>query len=92
MFPDSDLAQLDDAIAEHEHEEFSIWLPILLVKRGAVLEARNELTRAEADYRRAIEIVEQREPRIDQSVLSLGVASEQDSPFEPSDPAADEAA
>jgi tetratricopeptide (TPR) repeat protein len=82
LLPGSDLAQLDDAVAEHEHEEFSIWLPILLVKRGAVLEARNDPARAEADYRRAIEIVEQREPRIDQSVLSLGVAVEQDSPFD----------
>ncbi len=82
LFPDSNIAQLNAAVAEHENEQFSIWLPILLSKRGAVFEERNELVLAEDDYRRAVEIVEQREPRIDQSVLSLGLAIEQDSPFD----------
>lgn len=76
------MEELNASIAEHEHEQLAIWLPQLLAKRGALFEARNQPERAESDYRRAIEILEEREPRIDQSVLSLGVANETDSPFD----------
>lgn len=76
------LDDLDVAIADHEQSQYAVWLPQLLAKRGTVLEKRNEAARAEADYRRAIEILETREPRIDETVLSLGVAMDQDSPFD----------
>jgi len=76
------LGELDAAIAAHEHSEFSVWLPQLLTERGAALEAANDLVRAERDYRRAIDILEQREPRIDATVLALGVGSQTQSPFD----------
>lgn len=76
------LSDLDAAVAEHEHDQYLVWLPQLLAKRGSLFEQRNEPERAEADYRRAIEILEKREPRIDETVLSLGVGTDQDSAFD----------
>lgn len=75
------LAEVEAAIAQ-QREQNSIWLPSLLVERGAALEERHELARAEADYLRAIEILAHREPRIDATMLSLGVSSERDSAFD----------
>lgn len=76
------LNELDSAVAAHERTEFSVWLPQLLTERGAAFQSMNDLARAESDYRRAIGILEQREPRIDETVLALGVVSEVESPFD----------
>jgi tetratricopeptide (TPR) repeat protein len=75
------LDDIEAAIAR-QREQNSVWLPLLLVERGVALERKNELARAERDYLRSIEILEAREPRIDATVLSLGVASDRDSAFD----------
>lgn len=76
------LADLDAGIAAQSETEHSIWLPQLLTERGAAFESSNEPARAEGDYRRAIEILESREPRIDQTTLALGIAAPSESPFD----------
>lgn len=76
------LADLDAGIAVQSGPEHSIWLPPLLTERGATFESANELDRAEADYRRAIEVLESREPRIDQTVQTLGLSAPSESPFD----------
>ena len=80
--PNPVLQRLDDAIAQHEKGEFLVWLPVLLTERGAALELRRDFLHAEADYRKAIEIHEAREPRIDQTIFSLGIAGDFDSAFD----------
>ena len=76
------LADLDAAIAAHSGSEHTIWLPQLLVERGAVFESNGDSSRAEADYLLAIEILEDREPRIDESVLALGLTTPEESAFD----------
>jgi CHAT domain-containing protein len=76
------MADLDTAIAAHSGPQFSIWLPQLLTERGALFDKKRDSVRAEADYRRAIEILESREPRIDETVLALGIVSASESPFD----------
>lgn len=76
------LADLDAGIDLQSGPELSIWLPPLLAARGATFENANDLDRAEADYRRAIDVLESREPRIDQSVLALGLSAPGESPFD----------
>ncbi|MEO8382072.1 MAG: CHAT domain-containing protein [Acidobacteriota bacterium] len=76
------LGELDHAIAAHEKTEHSIWLPQLLTERGSAYEKRNDPAHAEIDYRRAIDILESREPRIDETVLALGIAGGGESPFD----------
>jgi CHAT domain-containing protein len=76
------LGEIDDAIATHQGVDNSIWLPQLLLGRGEALERRNETARAERDYLRAIEILEQREPRIDQTMMALGLGVDTESPFD----------
>jgi len=76
------LADLDAAIAGLSAGEHSIWLPQLLTERGTAFESSHDPVRAETDYRRAIEILESREPRIDQTVLALGITAPGESPFD----------
>jgi len=76
------LSDLDAGVATQSSTEYSIWLPQLLTERGAAFESANDPVRAEADYRRAIEILESREPRIDQTVLALGITAPGESPFD----------
>src|ERR1044071_8040844 len=76
------LAQLNAAITRHEQFESSVLLPQLLVQRGALLEARHEHARAEADYLRAMQLVELRGPRVDRMLIGFGLAAEQESPFD----------
>ncbi len=76
------LADLDAGIATQSEAEHSIWLPPLLTERGVAFERGNEPARAEADYRRAIEVLESREPRIDQTTLALGITAPAESPFD----------
>jgi len=80
--PNPIIGELDAAIAAYEGTEYSVWLPQLLTERGAAWERTNELARAESDYRRAIDILESREPRIDETVLALGIVAANESPFD----------
>jgi tetratricopeptide (TPR) repeat protein len=77
-----DLDDLDASVSVDQQEEISIWLPQLLTQRGIAFESRRDDVRAEQDYRRAAEILERREPRIDQTMLSLGIAYDGESPFD----------
>jgi tetratricopeptide (TPR) repeat protein len=74
--------ELNAAIAAHERREFSIWLPQLLSERAVAYEKAGDATRAESDDIRAIAILESRQPRIDETVLALGIASQAESPFD----------
>ncbi len=76
------ISDLDAAVAVDQQEEISVWLPQLLAQRGAEFEANHDLQRALQDYLRAIAILERREPRIDQTMLSLGIAYDGESPFD----------
>ncbi|HEX6161469.1 MAG TPA: CHAT domain-containing protein, partial [Thermoanaerobaculia bacterium] len=76
------LEDLDRAVAVDQKDEISVWLPQLLMQRGAAFEERGDAVRAEQDYRRAIGILEGREPRIDQTMLSLGIVYDGESPFD----------
>lgn len=76
------IAELNAGIAAHQRAEFSVWLPQLLSERGAAYERANDPQRAEDDYRRAIDLLESREPRVDETVLALGVTAEGESPFD----------
>ncbi|HEX2120812.1 MAG TPA: CHAT domain-containing protein, partial [Thermoanaerobaculia bacterium] len=76
------LHDLDGAVSVDEQEEISIWLPQLLTQRGITHESRREWASAERDYRRAIDLLERREPRIDQTMLTLGIAYGGESPFD----------
>ena len=76
------IEELDAGIAAHEQTEFSVWLPQLLTERGAAYERQHDLARAESDYRRAIDILESREPRIDETVLALGIVATGETPFD----------
>jgi CHAT domain-containing protein len=75
------LSEIENAIAERRQIDNSIWLPQLLLERGKTMERRNDAL-AERDYRDAIDILEQREPRIDQALVALGIGSDRESPFD----------
>jgi tetratricopeptide (TPR) repeat protein len=76
------LIELDASIAAHEQSEFSIWLPQLLMERGSAWERLGQPVRAESDYRQAMDILERRELRIDETVLALGITTASESPFD----------
>jgi len=73
-------ARLDDIPADRA-QEASIWLPQVLTERGAAVEA-SDPARAESDYARAMALLETREPRIDESILTLGAGAPRESPFD----------
>jgi tetratricopeptide (TPR) repeat protein len=75
-------ADIDAAAAFTEREEISLWLPRMLTERGIEFEKANEPARAEEDFRRAMSILERREPRIDQSSLTLGTVMARESVFD----------
>jgi tetratricopeptide (TPR) repeat protein len=76
------LVDLDAAASFAENEEMSLWLPRMLTERGIELEAGHDTVHAEKDFLRAMSILEQREPRIDQSSLMLGTGVTRESPFD----------
>jgi CHAT domain-containing protein len=80
--PNAIVEQIDAAIAKHQDVDQAIWLPQLLTDRGNALEQRNELVRAEHDYLQAMQLLEQRSPRIDQMLIGLGAGSQSESPFD----------
>jgi CHAT domain-containing protein/tetratricopeptide (TPR) repeat protein len=80
--PATVLAEIDAAIARHETFDNSVFLPQLLVERGALEEARNDRAGAKRDYLRAMELVEMRAPRVDEMLIGFGIASDIESPFE----------
>ncbi|MEA2328780.1 MAG: hypothetical protein QOE68_3739, partial [Thermoanaerobaculia bacterium] len=75
------LSEIESAIAERQQVDNSIWLPQLLLERGRTMESRNDAL-AESDYGKAIDILEQREPRIDQAMVALGIGGGRESPFD----------
>jgi CHAT domain-containing protein len=80
--PNAIVEQIDAAIAKHQDVDQAIWLPQLLTDRGNALEQRNEPARAEHDYLQAMQLLEQRSPRIDQMLIGLGAGSQSESPFD----------
>lgn len=76
------IAELDAAIARHQDSAYSVWMPLLLLERGSAYERKGEPLLAENDFMQAIGILERREPRIDQTMTGLGIASERGSPFD----------
>jgi tetratricopeptide (TPR) repeat protein len=76
------LERINAAIAARDASQDAIWLPQLLGERGAELERRNDPAGAERDYRRAMDLLEQREPAIDQMLIGIGAAPESESPFD----------
>lgn len=76
------LVDIDGVLTTAQQEETSLWLPRVLTERGIALETANEPGRAEADFLRAMSILERREPRIDQSSLTLGTSTSRQSAFD----------
>lgn len=76
------LEQIEAAIARHEGADETIWLPQLLAERGVALERRADDAGAERDYRRAMDLLEEREPRVDQMLIGIGAAADSESPFD----------
>jgi tetratricopeptide (TPR) repeat protein len=76
------LVDVDAVAAAVEQKELSLWLPRILTERGIAFEAANDPHRAEQDFLRAMSILEQREPRIDQSSLTLGTGAARESAFD----------
>lgn len=75
-------ADIDAVSAFSEREELSLWLPRMLTERGIEFEAGNDLVRAESDFLRAMSLLERREPRIDQSSLTLGTGTVRETAFD----------
>jgi len=76
------LADIDAVASFTEQDEISLWLPRMLTERGSEFETANEPARAEEDFLHAMSILEHREPRIDQSSLTLGTGTVRESAFD----------
>lgn len=76
------LERIEEAIEEYRDQDDTIWLPQLLTERGVALERRGDEAGAERDYRRAMDLLEQRQPDVENMLIGIGTAADGESPFD----------
>ncbi|HXH41463.1 MAG TPA: CHAT domain-containing protein [Thermoanaerobaculia bacterium] len=75
-------AELTPTIERYASTSDSVWLPQLLLERGAALEREGRLREAEDDYLRAMSLIEQQQSRVDSLLIGADFTAEGESAFD----------
>jgi tetratricopeptide (TPR) repeat protein len=76
------IGELAAIVARYESTPESVWLPQLLLERGAALERAGDANAASADYERSMSLLEARQPRVDRLLIGAEMTSEAQTAFD----------